>query len=90
MSVHFSKLKPGMVLLDIHSHRMGNTMLRELGCWKVTVISVDRITRTAMCSWNSNPPSQYVESQFKRLYLKPTKALLKQEEASRKRGGRMI
>jgi hypothetical protein len=86
VSVHFSKLKPGMVLLDIHRYRVGNTTMRSLGCWKVTVISVDAETRTAMCSWNHNPPTRYVESQFKRLYLKPTKALLKQEEAIRKAG----
>jgi hypothetical protein len=90
VSVSFDKLVPGMVLLDIHSSRMGNTMLRRLGLWKVKVISVDHVTRTAMCSWNGNTPTRYFEHEFKKLYLKRTKAYLKQEEASRARGGRMI
>ena len=90
MSVSFDKIKPGMVLLDIHSTRMGNTTIRRLGCWRVLVVSVDHEARTAMCSWNSNKPTLYTESKFKSLYLKPTKAYLKQEEANSKRGGRIL
>ncbi len=37
----FEKIKPGMVLLDIHSYRMGNTTMRQLGLWEVMVVSVD-------------------------------------------------
>jgi hypothetical protein len=85
MSVAFSKLKPGLVLLDIHSQHVGNTMMRQLGCWKVHVISVDAGTRSAMCSWNGNPPRLYRERDFKRLYLKPTRAYLVQEERRTKR-----
>lgn len=85
MSVAFSKLKPGLVLLDIHTQRADNTMARQLGCWKVRVISVDAGTRSALCSWNSNPPRLYRERDFKRLYLKPTRAYLVQEERRSKR-----
>lgn len=85
MSVAFSKLKPNLVLLDIHSQRMGNTTMRRLGCWEVRVISVDAGARTALCSWNGNPPRPYRERDFKRLYLKPTRAYLAQEERRKKR-----
>lgn len=90
MSVAFNKLKPGMVLLDIHSTRMGNTTLRRLGCWQVLVISVDPEARTAMCSWNSNKPTLYTEQRFKNLYLKPTKAYLAQEARKKARGGSLL
>lgn len=80
MSVTFNKIKPGLVLLDIHKMAMGNTTGQRLGCWQVLVISVDPENRTAMCSWNSNPARLYRERDFKRLYLKPTKAYLAQQE----------
>jgi hypothetical protein len=38
-----------------------------------------------MCSWNGNPPRLYRERDFKRLYLKPTRAYLAQEERRTKR-----
>lgn len=33
MSIKVEDLKPGDVLYDVHSYRMGNTMMREEGCW---------------------------------------------------------
>jgi hypothetical protein len=86
MAIKFDKVTPGMVLLDIHSHAMGNTTMRALGCWEVRVISVDKEARTAMCSWNGNRPQCYTERQFKSLYTKPTKAFLAQQE--RRKHGR--
>jgi len=80
MSVAFSKLKPGLVLLDIHRERMGNTKMQRLGCWHVRVISVDDKARTALCSWNGNPARLYRERDLRRLYLKPTSAYLAQQE----------
>jgi len=80
VSVSFDKIEPGMELLDIHNYKVGNTTMRRLGLWKVRVISVDKEARTAMCSWNSNPPRLYRERDFKRLYSKPTKAYLVQQE----------
>ena len=85
MSVAFSKLRPGLVLLDIHRERMGNTKMQHLGCWNVRVISVDDTTRTALCSWNGNPARTYRERDFRRLYLKPTRAYLAQQELRAKR-----
>lgn len=80
MAVRLDKIEPGMVLLDIHSQKMGNTTMRRLGLWRVLVVSVDKEARTAMCSWNGNPARMYRERDFKRLHLKPTKAYLAQQE----------
>lgn len=85
MAVSFDKLEPGMILLDIHSTRMGNTTMRRLGCWKVLVLSVDKEAQTAMCSWNGNPARLYFERDFKSLRTKPSKAFLAQEERERAR-----
>ncbi len=78
--IKFERLTPGMVLLDIHSYKMGNTNMRRLGLWEVKVISVDAATRTAMCSWNGNPPRRYLERDFRSLRTKPSAAYLCQEE----------
>lgn len=86
MAIKFDKVEPGMVLLDIHSHRVGNTTMRELGCWKVRVISVDRANRTALCSWNDNHPKTYYERDFRRLYTKPTKKYREQMERRARHG----
>jgi hypothetical protein len=73
----FDKIKPGDVLYDVHRQRMGNTTMARLGCWSVRVIEVNREERTALCSWNGNPPSTYREHSIKRLRRskpKPTPA----------------
>lgn len=80
MAIKFEKIQPGMVLLDIHSQRVGNTMVRRLGCWEVYVKSVDAERRGAMCSWNGNRAEWYSEHELTRLYTKPTKAYLAQQE----------
>lgn len=80
MSIKFDKIKPGMVLLDIHSYRMGNTTMRKLGLWEVQVISVDAEKRTAVCRWNGNPPETWYERRLTRLHVNPTKAYLAQQE----------
>lgn len=84
MAIKFEKIEPGMTLLDIHRERMGNTTLREWGLWKVQVIAVDREKRTAVVSWNHNPPQTWIARQLERLYTKPTKAYLTQQENRRK------
>jgi len=65
----FERIKPGMVLYDVHSHRMGNTTMRTMGCWEVHVVSVDAEKRTARVHWNVkfNPEETYHEFQLKRL-----------------------
>ena len=80
MAIKFEKLQPGMILFDIHSHRMGNTTMRQLGKWTVKVISVDVEHRTAMVSWNGNHPEEWSERQLRKLYTAETKAYREQEE----------
>jgi hypothetical protein len=87
MAIKFDKIKPGMELLDIHRTSMGNTTMTQWGLWKVQIISVDPKTRTARVSWNSNAAREWDAKRLERLYTKPTKAYLKQEEARRARGG---
>lgn len=86
MAIKFEKITPGMRLMDIHSHRMGNTMMRELGCWFVDIISVDTEKRTAVVRWNDNAPEVYHEYELTRLYTKEPKAY-REQKARRARGG---
>lgn len=76
----FEHIKPGMELLDIHSERMGNTTLRRLGLWRVTVVSVDPESRTAMVRWNYNPEKRWNERQLTKLVTKPSKKYLAQQQ----------
>ena len=80
MAIKFEKIEPGMVLLDIHREKMGNTTMSEWGLWKVLVVSVDRAKRTALVSWNHNPQQTWDARRLERLYAKPTKAYLAQQE----------
>ena len=88
MAIKFDKIEPGMVLLDIHREKMGNTTMSEWGLWKVRVISVDPENRTALVSWNSNPAQTWEARRLERLHTKPTKAYLEQQER-RGRGERL-
>jgi len=89
MAIKFDKIEPGMTLLDIHRDKMGNTTMSEWGLWKVKVISVDRETRTAVVSWNSNPAQTWERRRLERLYVKPTKAYREQQER-RGKGERLL
>lgn len=62
------KIKPGDVLYDVHSYRMGNTTLRSLGLWKVQVIEVHETY--ALCSWNGNTPTKFYHCQLSKLKTK--------------------
>jgi hypothetical protein len=48
MAIKFYQIEPGMTLLDIHSVAVGNSSLRQLGCWEVLGISVDKEQMRAM------------------------------------------
>lgn len=65
--VAFATIKPGDVLYDVHRTKMGNTTRSRLGCWPVKVVEIDIEKRSAMCSWNGNPPTRYYERQLDRL-----------------------
>lgn len=77
--IKFSKVKPGMTLLDIHSQRAGNTTMTRLGLWEVEIISVD--DNGAVVSWNGNAPTRWSRSQVERLYTKPTKKYIAQQKS---------
>jgi hypothetical protein len=79
MAIKFDRVKPGMVLLDVHSYKVGNTTMRRLGCWEVLIVSVDCEKRTAQASWNGNPPTTYFRRAIERLYVNPPKAYRDQE-----------
>lgn len=85
MAIKFEKIVPGMILFDIHSHKMGNTNLRELGKWDVKVISIDAEARTVVVSWNGNRPEVYYEHDLKRLHVTETKKYREQCERERAR-----
>jgi hypothetical protein len=65
MAIKFAKIKPGMVLYDVHSYRMGNTTMRSLGCWEVNVKAVDE--RGAVVSWNGNRDEHWDVRRLERL-----------------------
>lgn len=58
-----SDLKPGQILYDVHSFRVGNTTMRSLGVWlvKITEVWINEVC-TAIefkASWNGNTPDRY-------------------------------
>jgi hypothetical protein len=63
----FEKIQPEQVLYDVHSYRMGNTTLRSVGVWPVRILSVDASKRTAIVSWNGNPPALMFEHDLRKL-----------------------
>jgi len=71
----FEKLKPGMVLYDVHSEPLGNTTMRTIGVWEVRVISIHPNEKLpwcsyAMCSWNTNKPEMYGRERIEKLRVK--------------------
>lgn len=68
----FEKIKPGMILYDVHAERLGNTTLRTMDCWEVEIVSVDAERGTAVVIWNGNRhrPSTYYRRDLERLRAK--------------------
>ena len=85
MAIKFEKITAGMILFDIHSHKMGNTNMRQLGKWDVKVISIDKEKRNALVSWNGNRPEVWGERDLKKLYVTETKKYQEQRERERER-----
>ena len=50
----FEKLMPGMVVYDVHRHKLGNTTMSTVGVWKVRIVSVDHEAKRVTASWNGN------------------------------------
>jgi hypothetical protein len=85
MAIKYEKLQPGMTLFDVHSYRMGNTTMRELGSWTVKIIELHPEIRAATVSWNGNAPRKWHHAELKRLYLKEPPRYLKQQERKAER-----
>lgn len=64
------KLKPGMLVYDVHSYRMGNTTLRSIGVWNVHIFAVDHESRTVQAMWNGNKSQIFRERQWSKWRLK--------------------
>jgi hypothetical protein len=79
----FEKIAAGMVLYDVQSTRMGNTTMKSLGTWSVRIISVDQESRSAVVSWNGNPPRTYGERALAK--LKARRPILIRTEMGRMR-----
>jgi hypothetical protein len=67
MAVKWETVRAGDVLFDVHSYRMGNTLVRSMGCWEVRVISIDHAAGTAVVSWNGNEPESWPARRVKKL-----------------------
>jgi hypothetical protein len=92
MAIKFEKIEPGMVLLDIHSVRMGNTTMRELGCWPVYIVSVDHEKQTAQVHWNVtfNPLTTWHKHRLERLYREGKEpAAYRRQQERRAKGNRL-
>lgn len=87
MAIKFEKIEPGMTLLDIHSEQMGNTTIRQLGCWDVKVISVDKEKRSALVSWNGNPSRVWYQRQLERLYREDKEPKRYRDQQERRKNG---
>jgi hypothetical protein len=46
--------------------------MRQLGAWRVRIISIEADRRGAMVSWNGNAPQRYSKAMVERLYRKLT------------------
>lgn len=69
----FNTIKPGDVLYDCRSVRMGNTTMRTLSTWRVVVSEVDATKRMALVSWNGNKAVWWSERRLKSLRRSPAK-----------------
>lgn len=87
MAIKFEKIKPGMVLLDIHSEQAGNTTMRRLGCWKVEVVSVDTENECAAVRWNGNAARMWSKRQLEKLYIKEPPSYVKWKQSA---SGRLL
>ena len=64
------KLLPGIIVYDVHKHKMGNTTISTVGVWPVHIIDVDTETMTVTASWSGNKSQKYHESTWSKWRLK--------------------
>lgn len=85
MAIKFEKLQPGMRLLDVRRHKMGNTTLSEWGWWTVEILSINAAKQCATVRWNNNSPTEWPRHWLEKLYTKLPKAARDQEERRKSR-----
>ena len=68
--IRISSLKPGQILYDVRSERMGNTTMRSVCVWLARIVTVNGSFFTA--SWNGNAPKMYGEVPRSWRVKKPT------------------
>lgn len=69
----FDAIKAGDVLYDVGTVRMGNTSMRSIVVWRVTIKEIDRERRIALASWNGNTAKWWTEARLKKLRRSPPK-----------------
>ena len=68
MAIKFEKIKEGMILYDVHKHKMGNTTMSSVGVWPVRIIELK--DNGAIVSWNHNEPQHWSRYQLEKLRAK--------------------
>lgn len=66
MAIKFDKLSAGMQLYDRHKYTCGNTNMRRIGEWRVTIVEVQE--NGAMVRWNGNLPRYWTRRQLEKLF----------------------
>lgn len=67
------KLKPGMIVWDVHRQKMGNTTMSSMCTWSVEIISVDVEKGIVVARWNGNQARMYWPNQWRKWRLvRPT------------------
>ena len=69
----FDTIKVGDVLYDVGKVRMGNTSMRSIVVWRVTIKEIDSEKRIALASWNGNAAKWWTEARLKNLRRSPPK-----------------
>lgn len=57
------KLEPGMVVWDVRKHNMGNTTVKTVSVYQVSIIEVNKEEGWFIYSWNGNNPRKGYEGQ---------------------------
>jgi len=68
MAIKFEKIQAGQTLYDRHRYSMGNTTIKALGEWKVEILEVSPMSRTARVRWNGNPEQWWHERRLAKLF----------------------
>lgn len=66
----YESIKEGDVLYDVRSRKLGNTTMRGQCVYKVRIVSLIP-PRTALVSWNQNPPVNWTGRSLEKLRRHP-------------------